>query len=814
MKARTPFQDLDWPKLLEYTAQEARTPYGKARILALLESSAFAQTPERAQEIQNETQEMSQILERSALWGPLNGLEFVDEDLENLNRGAVLELSALVRLRSWLYALDSWSHFPKELAGKSFKNALIGLFSPVECVRVLDRVLTPSGELSEKASSTLATLLSQSRDLKREISAKMDSLLREYDSKGVLQENYSDVRDGRYVLPVRVSDQSKVEGRVAELSVSRQTVFIEPKEVEQLQSRLRRIEAEISHEIFLILMGVSKQLQPFSGVIEASIEVMGYWDAAQARARIAKRYGGRPITLSTERQWILQETVNPVLFWSLPESEIIRNSIELEQGQQMILLSGPNTGGKTVLLKTLGLSAVCARTGFFYPGSGKLWVPFFDSFFVDLGDPQSIEDHISSFSGHVLKMKRILTEIGPKSLVLIDEMNSATDPEEGAALALAFVQTVLRVDGAILVATTHDPKLKAMGVGDDRVLNASIIFDEETLRPTYRVVFGAPGRSRALETAERLGIPKEVLSLARSYLSKEHQVVESVLQQLQGRLGTVEKAHRDATLLKEEAEKLKAEWEEKVKNTVNESLEKARQKLKHVLEMAQIEVRETLKKIQSTKSHKQLDEVRRELNEAFQAGEKRLDSSVSEAAPELMEAISGEAAIPSVATPYQTGQWVRVPKWKNVGEIVEWDGKKARVALGAQNGTGLGKAFVVTVYPAEMELLSEREMKTVLGVRSGQTGGKKKTVTVQASDPGHVADQIDLRGQRLDDAMREVTNYLDRAFRSGKIEVTIVHGLGTGALREGVRSLLKGTNYVANYQDAGTSGATVVRFSV
>ena len=814
MKARTPFQDLDWPKLLEFTALEARTPYGKARILALLEASAFAQTPERAQEIQNETQEMAQILERSALWGPLNGLEAVDEDLENLQRGAVLEIASLVRVRSWLYALDSWSHFPKEHAGRSFKNALVSLFSPMECLRVLDRVLTPSGELSERASTSLATLLSQARELKREISVKMDSLLREYDSKGVLQENYSDVRDGRYVLPVKVSDQSKVEGRVAEFSVSRQTVFIEPKEVEQLQSRLRRIEADISHEIFVILMGVSKQLQPFSGLIEASIEVMGYWDAAQARARIAKRYGGRPITLSPDRQWILQDTVNPVLFWSLPESEIIRNSIELEPGQKMILLSGPNTGGKTVLLKTLGLSAVCARTGFFYPGSGKLSVPFFDTFFVDLGDPQSIEEHISSFSGHVLKMKRILTEMGPKSLVLIDEMNSATDPEEGAALALAFVQTVLGVEGAILVATTHDPKLKAMGVGDDRVLNASIIFDEETLRPTYRVVFGAPGRSRALETAERLGIPKEVLALARTYLSKEHQVVESVLQQLQGRLGTVEKAHREAAQLKDEAEKLKAEWEEKVKNTVNESLEKARQKLKHVLEMAQVEVRETLKKIQATKSHKQLDEVRRELNEAFQAGEKRLDSSVSEAAPELMEAISGEAAPPSVATSYQTGQWVRVPKWKNVGEIVEWDGKRAKVALGAQSGAGLGKAFVVTVYPAEMELLSEREMKTVLGVRSGQTGTKKQTVTVQAADPGHVGDQIDLRGQRLDDAMREVTNYLDRAFRAGKNEVTIVHGLGTGALREGVRSLLKSTNYVATYQDAGTSGATLVRFSI
>lgn len=818
MSAPSSFQDLDWPKLLAFTGEEARTPYGKRRLAALIESSAFAQSPERAQELQQETQEMAAILERAALWGPLNGLPEVEEELENLKRGSVLEVSDLVRLRSWLYAIESWNQFPKDLAGRIFRQALVALIDPFECLRGLDRVLTPAGELSEKASAKLGTLMPQQRDLRREITARMDSLLREYAAKGVLQENYSDVREGRYVLPVRVSDQGQVEGRIAEFSVSRQTVFIEPKEVEELQSRLRRIEAAISQEIFVILMGVSRQLQPFADAIGASVELLGYWDAVQARARIAKRYGGKAITLSTAREWVLQDTVNPVLFWSLPESEIVRNSIELgvvddASSQQMILLSGPNTGGKTVLLKTLGLSAVCARTGFFYPGTGKLLVPYFDKFFVDLGDPQSIEQHISSFSGHVLKMKRILDEIGPRSLVLIDEMNSATDPEEGAALALAFVQTVLKVEGAILVATTHDPRLKAMGLTDQRVLSASIVFDEETLKPTYRVVFGAPGRSRALETAERLGIPKEVLSLAKTFLSDEHRHIESVLQQLQGRLGTVEKAQREALAMKEEAEKLRLEWEEKVKTTVNESLEKARQKLKHVLELAQVEVRETLRKIQSTKTHKQLDELRRDLNEAFQSGEKRLDTSIAEAAPELMEAMGEAGEVPSSATFFEKGMWVRVPKWKNVGEIVEWDGKKARVALGAHAGSGLGKAFVVSIYPVEMEPLSERELRTVLGVKAGAPGKEPKRVTVQASETGPVADQIDLRGQRLDDALRETGLYIDRAFRAGKNEVTIIHGLGTGALREGVRGLLKKTGYVAVYQDAGTSGATLVRFS-
>ena len=815
MTTRLPFDDLDWPKLLKLTSNEARTPYGKHKVEQLNFTENFAQSFARAQELQVETQEVHAILDKAALFGPLTGLEEIHEELENLSKGAVLEVQVLSRIRAWLYCFDSWTHFPKELAGRLFKQALVQIFDPHECLRILDRVLTPSGELSEKASPKLHTLLSQARELRREIDSKMESLTREYGAKGILQERYSDVRDGRYVLPVKVSDQGKVDGRVAELSVSKQTVFIEPKEVEQLQTRLRRLEAEASQEIFIILMAVSRQLQPFVGVIESSLAVVAHWDAVQARARIAKVYGGRSITLSEEREWILHDTVNPILFWNLEESQIVRNTLELTTGKQMILLSGPNTGGKTVLLKTLGLSSVCARTGFFYPGTGKLLVPYFDTYFVDLGDPQSIEEHISSFSGHVLKMKRILEGVGPKSLILIDEMNSATDPEEGAALALAFVQTVLSKDGAILVATTHDPKLKAMGVTDSRVLNASIVFDEGSLKPTYRVVFGAPGRSRALETAERLGIQKDVLTLARSYLSAEHKVIESVLEQLQGQLGTVDQARREAVQYKEEAEKLKLEWEEKVRVTVQESIEKARQKLKHVLELAQIEVRETLRKIQATKTHKQFDDLRRELNDTFEMGEKRIESSVSEAAPELTDALVQSAVEASQPTKFEKGVWVRVPKWKNVGEIIEWDGKKGRVSLGAQQKAGFGKAFVVSVYAVEIEALSERELRAVLGVKTGVPGSKVTSkVSVQMESPGFVPDSLDMRGQRLDEAMAEARNYLDRAFRADKTEVTLIHGLGTGALREGVRKMLKSTSYVAHFQDAGSAGATVVRFSV
>jgi DNA mismatch repair protein MutS2 len=813
------FQDLDWLQFLQYAQTEARTAYGKQKILELQDSSLFVSTMDRAQELQMETSEAHVLIDREALWGCLRDLPEVDDDLDSLSKKGVLEVQALVRLRGWLLAMDSWLNFPREHAGKFFKLALSNLMNPQDCLRTLNRVIGPTGELLETASPKLASITAQIRDRRKQISVRMETLVRDYGLQGVLQEKYSDVREGRYVLPVKVSEQGKVDGRIAELSVSKQTVFIEPKEVEQLHSQLRRLQAEESEEIFTILSTVSAQLFPYVDAIAGSIEIVSDWDAIQARARLAKKYGGRPIVVNSERAFRLMDTVNPMLFWALPENQIVRNSIDLTPPQQMILLSGPNTGGKTVLLKTLGLAALAARTGFFYPGTGKLQVPFFDSFFIDLGDPQSIDQHISSFSGHVIKMKNILESLGPRSLILVDEMNSATDPEEGAALSRAFVETLLSQAGVMLVATTHDPRLKVMGMNDVRILNASILFNENSMRPTYQLVFGAPGRSRALETAERFGMPASVLNLAKSYLSQEHQELETVLSKFQQELEQHEKARRQVVQLQQDAERLKLEWEHRVQVQVQESIEKARSKLKHVLELAQIEVRETLKKIQSTKSFKQMEERRSELNEVFERGKQRIDQSVLEAAPELAPALNAEAPVVEAkpVAEFSVGLWVRVPKWKNVGEIIEWDGKKARVILGTgsnlSSSAGLGKVFVVTVFPVEMEILSERELKTLQNVQGVSSAKQKSAVKIKSEDIARMPEQLDVRGQRLDEALAQVQLYIDRAFRAGNGEVTVVHGLGTGALREGIRSLLARTNFVVDFADAGSAGATRVRFS-
>jgi DNA mismatch repair protein MutS2 len=551
---------LEWSRFLSLAVPEARTQPGKELIGTLSEPRHWACDIAAARSLQQKTQEISPLLDRDALWGPLTDLLDTSHIVERLKKGAVLEIQELVILRGWLYALDSWSQIPREEIREGyFKKALHLLSDPSQPLRALERVLTPEGELSEKASPKLASLYSEIRGLKREIGIVLDGLMKTLSHKGVLQENFSDVRDGRFVLPVKISSQNDVEGIIYEASASRQTVFVEPKEVAVLNNRLRQRQNDLVQEIFIILEDTSKKIAPFSDELAQSFEVIAYWDSVHAKARFGRNYSGKPIDVTENRVFILHQTAHPLLWWALKPKDIIRNELEFGEPSRTLLITGPNTGGKTVLLKTLGLAGICARTGFPFPGTDHPTVPFFDHFFADLGDSQSIEQHLSTFAGHVARFKDILENVSENSLVLMDELNSATDPEEGAALGRAFLETVM-AKGALIVATTHDPHLKAMAISDSRILNASMEFDENARIPTYKRVSGVPGRSRALETAERLGVPAHVLELARKYLSREHNEFEKMLSQLEHDVQEAARARKEAVHIREEAEKIKKEW--------------------------------------------------------------------------------------------------------------------------------------------------------------------------------------------------------------------------------------------------------------
>lgn len=802
---------LEWKRFLALTEAGAKTELGKKLINSLEDPENWATNVAHAKIMQQETQEVLLLLGKDALWGPITDLADSVDILERLARGAVLEVQELCLLRMWLYAIDSWTQTPRdELPGELFKKAVNSLPDPFECLRILDKILTPVGELSEKASPRLAQLYQEIRALKREIGAVLDNLLKTFAQKGYLQDQFSDVRDGKFVIPVRTSAQGEVEGNIYEASSSGQTVFIEPKEIAGLNNRLRQRSNDLVQEIFVILSETSKRMQPYASEIQGAVSVIAHWDVVHAKALRGQNYSGKSIQVTEERKFSLDQTAHPLLWHSLQPESIVRNRLDFGAPVKTLLITGPNTGGKTVLLKTLGLAGICARTGFPFPAINHPVVPFFDSFFADLGDPQSIEEHLSSFSGHILRFKETIENMTDQSLILIDELNGATDPEEGAALGRAYLETVMS-RGAMVVSTTHDPRLKAVAISDTRILNASMAFDEVGRVPTFQLLLGIPGRSRAFETAERLGFSREVLELAKQYLTKEHVAFETLLAGLEKEVHTAAEARKEAVTLKNEALALKKEWTERTETTVNDMFDRVRQKLKRIMEQAQEEVRQSVKKLDEMKNRKEADKTRTTLNETMNLSLSRLESTLREEAPEVARTLSSleleKKALKKVShassPQFEVGAQVRIPKWKSLGSILEIQGAKVKVAMGSIQMS----LSITDIEPLSAEELARLPAQQNKSTKSIQTG----------TPPAPPPVQLDLRGVRLEDAMSELGGYLDLAFRSGAYaEVTIVHGMGTGAIREGTRKLLKSLPYIKSFRDGGAggggTGATIVEF--
>lgn len=854
-----PLNGLDWSLWLSKASELAHTESAKMFMLQLLSTSHWAQSKAEAEILQLETWEILPLTAESSgktfLWTCLGGLQNPDPFMDRLAHGGTLWLEELAALKRWLEACELWSSIPRdEIKAERFRRAIQELSPVHQALNKVRRVLADDGTLLENASPKLYEISQEIKRLKRDIGITLDTLVKDYHQQGVLQENYSDYRDGRYVLPVRVSSQSQVPGQIYGSSVSHQTVFVEPVQIAPLNLRLQAKEGEKLQEVFRILEALSTDLRPECEPFKNNFNTLIYWDVVQAKAKLGQMMGGKPIrftmasktlshrTESTPFIFQLYSTANPLLWFTLPKENIVRNDIHFESPYQTLLISGPNTGGKTVFLKTIGLAAVFARTGFLFPASETPVVPYFDSIFCDLGDDQSLENHTSSFSGHLLKFKRMLDSVasttllasnenldhavnnteqgGLSALVLLDELNTATDPEEGAALGRALLEWLME-KGVMVVTTTHDPRLKLLAAENTKVLNASMAFDDRTRKPTFQIQMGLPGRSRALDTAERFGLPAELIKKARGYLSSEHNRIEETLKKIEDQSSTLEELRREASQARLEAVSLREEWKKRTETGFGELLTKTRQKLRGLLEQAQDEVRRSVRKLDEAKSRKDVDQARQEIGRDFQTLLHRTDTLLEEEAPEVAALLKDKEKVNSPELPKtdwkQTGTWVRIPKWKNIGQILENHDGKIKVVMGALQ-VQLSESDIFPLSETEIRTLqSQRRIPTNGGQPGGLTAKFGSLATVNTYSETSLEPEIDLRGMRFEEAMTALGLYLDRTFRSGNyVEVTIIHGLGTGALREGTRKLLKKLPYVQSVRDGGAghggAGATIVEF--
>ncbi|MYV18000.1 endonuclease MutS2 [Furfurilactobacillus milii] len=657
-----------------------------------------------------------------------------------------------------------------------------------DLTRQLNTAIEPDGRVSDAASEELAAIRRRIKSTEDLIRSRMQNYVRGKQAR-YLSEPIITMRNDRYVVPVKTEYRGRLGGVVHDESQSGQTLYIEPEDVVDLNNRLRQSQVQERNEEARILQELSAVLTPHREDILANADVLGHLDFVNAKARYAHQLNATEPQLSTDGHINLRQARHPLLD---PETAV-PNDITLGDDYDAIIITGPNTGGKTITLKTLGLSQLMAQSGLFIPAFEGSQVAIFDNVFADIGDEQSIEQSLSTFSSHMDNLIQILNQATSNSLVLVDEIGAGTDPKEGAALAIAILDAFGTI-GADVVATTHYPELKAYGYDRPRTTNASMEFDAETLQPTYRLLLGIPGRSNALEISQRLGLRSDIIAAARELTSQDSQDLNAMIGDLvaQRKQATDEAAAlaeqlADATRLQTE---LTAQFDRFTEQKTHQ-LDVAKQEANHIVADAK----------------KQSDKIIHHLRQM----EVKQGAGVRE--NELIDAQGKLNALrqdPSLANNKVLAR-ARKKHTFHPGDAVV-------VKSYGQHGT-INRQLSAHEWEVQMGALKMKVDGSDLEKSNEPTANEKEQrasrTAVHSNIGARAQAQLDLRGHRYDAAMSEVDRFIDSALLANLGEVTIVHGKGTGALRQGVTEYLRSNPRVKSFgfapANAGGDGATVVK---
>ena len=785
---------LEFPKIVERLSRLCHTPQGRA----LAEDVAPSDDLEEARRRHMQTSDALRLRRIKPNFG-IGHLPQIDTQLLAASRRAALPASEILEIagavRTARALRNQLAPLGRELPLLSRIASRIGDFNPL--LGRIEQVLDERGEVLDRASAELAEARRQAEQSRERLERALEAILRRAVGDGIAQENVITERDGRYVIPIKAELRRNLPSVVHDVSASGATLFVEPLAVVELGNRLREARRAERREIERILRMLVEEIAGEVGAIRAAVQCVAQIDLAQAKARLAHDLDAPLPAEEDELDWLresaaalqLRSARHPLL-----SGEVVPISIALTLDERCVLITGPNTGGKTVALKTVGLLALMAQAGLPIPAEAGSQLPVFADIFADIGDEQSIEQSLSTFSAHVTNIIRILAEAGPRTLVLLDELGAGTDPGEGAALARALLEYLLEREAAV-VATTHHGALKVFAHSTPGVVNASAEFDAETLQPTYRLLMGAPGRSNAIAIARRLGMPEPILDRASGHTGPETADIESLLADLQRQRDQLELDRRAEQSAREEAEALRedlAERREQIEAERDRVLERAERTMEN--ELAQL--------------RRSVREANRELSRAGD-GQRRLERAEAggDEARERLERVRTRRrrgrrrpAGPGAAPPD--------PSRLAAGDIVYLRGvsEPAELLDGLRDGTlevRLG-SLRTRVRPDQIERLGRATAGTEAQARPKQPP--------PPPDPGA---RCDIRGRTTDDALPTVDGFLDRAYRAGRQRLEIVHGKGTGALRAAVRALLREHALVTSYESApakqGGDGVTIVQ---
>jgi DNA mismatch repair protein MutS2 len=653
----------------------------------------------------------------------------------------------------------------------------------------INRSIGPRGDVLDTASPELARIRRDVRVAHSRLMDRLNAFVSGGKYASALQDSIITTRDGRYVVPVRADARSQLPGVVHDSSASGQTLFVEPFEIVELNNRWRERQLDEQHEVDRILDHLSANVGAAAAAITSSVEAVAAIDLAMAKARLAFEMravrpelwtsGDATETGHPRKRLQLRRARHPLL----DPAEVVPIDVDLGENFRVLLITGPNTGGKTVALKTIGLLTLMAQTGLFIPADASSVISVFPAIFIDIGDEQSIAQSLSTFSGHIRTVIGMLREVTAEDLVLLDELGAGTDPQEGSALARAIVGRLLDL-GPLVVATTHYPEVKAYAYATPGVENASVEFDVATLAPTYRLMIGVPGRSNALAIAGRLGMPAEILQTATALLDPDELRVDGLLQDIRRRRDEAEAALARAQANEEETESLR--------QAAGDALREA-ERVRHeargeALAQAEAELEEARAALRLLQRDRETLHIAREQVEERRRDVERAATQIRQVRRERTATIERSTTQPQIAA----GDRVRVIPLDQEGEVISAGGGYADVMMGALKT----RQPLVALQRLGRVRTTESPRPVVLPVA-------RESVNLE----------LDLRGYRAAEVEAMLDGYLEAAYRGGLPFVRIIHGKGTGALRKVVRDVLAVHPAVANYESApanqGGDGATV-----
>ncbi len=788
---RKALRTLEYDKIIETLTGYAASEPAKELCRNLVPSADYSEIVKNQAET---TDAVTRIRQKGSV--SFSGIRDIRDSLKRLDIGSslgILELLAASSLMTAAARVKAYGrHEDSELPDDSLEELFRGLEPLTPVNNEIKRCILSEDEVSDDASPGLRHVRRSMKAIQDRIHTQLNSILNS--NRSYLQDAVITMRDGRYCLPVKAEYKNQVSGMVHDQSSTGSTLFIEPMAIIKLNNDLRTLEIQEQKEIEAVLADLSNQLAPYQEELRTDLDILTHLDFVFAKAALSRHYKCSAPIFNRERRINIKDGRHPLL----DPTKVVPININLGKDFDLLIVTGPNTGGKTVSLKTVGLFTLMGQAGLHIPAFDGSELAVFEDVFADIGDEQSIEQSLSTFSSHMTNIVQILEKADSNSLCLFDELGAGTDPTEGAALAISILSFLHNMQCRTM-ATTHYSELKVFALTTPGVENACCEFNVETLRPTYRLLIGIPGKSNAFAISKKLGLPDYIIDDAKTHLEAKDETFEDLLAHLEENRVTIEKEREEIEAYKKEIEGLRQKLRQKTERLdertdalIQNAKEEAQRILRDAKETANKTIRNINKLGDAAGLTKQLEAERTRLREQLQGVEK--DLSIGANAKKPKKAVSPKSL--------KVGDGVRVLTMNLNGTVSTLPNAKGDLYV----QMGILRSLVNI---KDIELLDE---PAVTGPTLSKTGSGK----IKMSKSSTISPEVNLIGMTVDEALPVLDKYLDDAYLSHLNQVRVVHGRGTGALKAGVHKHLKKLKYVKDFRlgefGEGDSGVTIVTF--